>query len=82
LVWPQLASRLGSARHFSEPRKETRLGSFQAREPLRAEPSRTEPELSFEPRAFFPALAKTITRVVEVAVQNYPGKNKKGSTNL
>ena len=28
LVWPQLASRLGSARRFSEPRKEARLGSF------------------------------------------------------
>ena len=68
MVWPQLASRLaspgeparlGSARHFSEPRKEARLGSFQAREPLRAEPSHTEPEPSFEPRAFFPALPLT-----------------------
>ena len=54
----QLASWLGSAQYFSEPRKEARLGSFQAREPLRAEPSRTEPE----PRAFFTALAAVAER--------------------
>ena len=66
LVWPQLASRLGSARRFSEPRKEARLGSFQAREPLRTEPSRTEPEPSFEPRAFFPALMTGIHERVGV----------------
>ena len=41
--------RAGSARYFSEPRKEARLGSFQAREPLRAEPSRSEPEPAREP---------------------------------
>ena len=53
------ASWLGSARYFSEPRKEARLGSFQACEPLRAEPSRSKPEPAHEPRAFFPALVRT-----------------------
>ena len=34
----------------------SRLVSFQAREPLQAEPSRSEPEPAREPRDFFPAL--------------------------
>ncbi|KAG2611694.1 hypothetical protein PVAP13_4KG234905 [Panicum virgatum] len=59
---------LGSARYFCEPENQARLGSVEAREParagsratlnnlLRAEPSRSEPEPSYEPRAIFPAL--------------------------
>jgi len=50
------ASRLGSARCLDEPNIWARLGSFKARELLRAEPSCTEPEPAHEPRAFFPAL--------------------------
>ena len=50
------ASRLGSARHFHEPEKQARLGSLEAREPLRAEPSRSELEPAREPRAIFPTL--------------------------
>ena len=51
------ASRLGSARHFHELEKYARLGSLEAREPLRAEPSRSELEPARKPRAIFPALA-------------------------
>ena len=43
---------LGSARYFCEPKNLARLGSFEARELLRAEPS-------YEPRAIFPALLFT-----------------------
>ena len=49
--------RAGSARLGILASREKRLGSFQAREPLRAEPIRSEPEPAREPRAFFPALA-------------------------
>jgi hypothetical protein len=49
-------SRAGSARCKNELEEEARLGSFEAREPLRAEPSRTELEPAREPRANFPAL--------------------------
>jgi hypothetical protein len=45
----QLASRLGSTRYGNEPKR-------QAREPLRAEPSRSELEPAREPRAYFLAL--------------------------
>jgi hypothetical protein len=44
------------ARCKNELEEEARLGSFEAREPLRAEPSRTELEPAREPRANFPAL--------------------------
>jgi hypothetical protein len=54
-----LPSRLGSARYFSEPWNQARLGLVQSLEPLRAEPSLNEPELAHEPRAFFPALLLT-----------------------
>jgi hypothetical protein len=49
-------SRAGSARYKNELEEEARLGSFEAHEPLRAEPSRTELEPAREPRANFPAL--------------------------
>jgi hypothetical protein len=49
-------SQLGSARCKNELEEEARLGSFEAREPLRAEPSRSELEPAREPRANFPAL--------------------------
>ena len=49
--------RAGSARLGILASREKRLGSFQAREPLRAEPSRSEPEPAREPgELFFPAL--------------------------
>jgi hypothetical protein len=47
---------LGSARCKNELEEEARLGSFEAREPSRAEPSRSELEPAREPRANFPAL--------------------------
>ena len=49
--WTELASRLVI---FTSLR--SRLGSLEAREPLRAEPSRSELEPVREPRAIFPAL--------------------------
>jgi hypothetical protein len=49
-------SRLGSARCKNKLEEGARLGSFEAREPLRAEPSRSELEPAREPRANFPAL--------------------------
>jgi hypothetical protein len=48
----RLASWLGSARYKNELEEEARLGSFEAREPLRAEPSPsrlTSLELIFQP---------------------------------
>jgi len=65
------ASRLGSARCLDEPNIWARLGSFKARELLRAEPSCTEPEPAHEPRAFFPALILSKLAAVE------KGKNQR-----
>jgi hypothetical protein len=52
-------SRAGSARLATKTSSKKRLGSFEAREPLRAELSRSELEPAREPRANFPALTST-----------------------
>jgi hypothetical protein len=59
IIFARLASWLGSARCKNELEEEARLGSFEAHEPLRAEPSRTELEPAREPRANFQALVET-----------------------
>jgi hypothetical protein len=53
---------------WNEP---ARLGSFEAREPLRAEPSRSELEPAREPRAYFPALARRL----EASFEGFSIKN-------
>jgi hypothetical protein len=51
-------SRAGSL--FHEPQKQARLGLVLSVEPVRAEPSRCEPELARRARAFFPALSRLV----------------------